>query len=417
MFAEPSADPSQALFRRIVDVSIQLNSTHDTDQLLTYIIEAAADLLDCEAASLLLFDEASQQLHFVASTGSDPEKLAQIPVPLKGSIAGRIYSEGITIIEQDVSKAADHFKAVGEKVAFETRSLLGVPLSIEGERLGVLEALNKRGGWFSAEDEAVMRALSVQAALALRNARQMEAVREAYEKLEAFEEFRSAFMAIASHELRTPLAIVSQILDLIKGEVSEDLKSFAHDAYGAAERMRDVLDTMAQLELLRSHATSERHVSVDVQRALRAVIRDVTPAIANKRHVLTLETGDEPVYVSSDRDRVFRVLMNLLKNAIAFTPENGSITVRMKEKRGGILVEVEDNGMGLEQDQLERVFEEYYQVEHYLTRSQDGLGLGLTIARRLVEMDKGQIWITSQGLGKGIKASVWYRQPLERETG
>lgn len=391
---------------RLLDVSVRLNSTLDLDTLLQHIIETAAELLDCEAASLLLFDEARRTLRFAAATGSDPDEIAKIPVPLAGSIAGRIYSENRTVVVEDVAQDRSHFKQVGDQVQFQTRSLLGVPMRIEGEPTGVLEALNKRSGPFTAADEEVLTIIAAHAALALRNARQLQAVQEAYDQLTEFDAFKSDFLALASHELRTPLTAVLQILELGVAEPDLPLGDLNADALRAARRMHEVIDTMTQLEALRSGTMQAAQAPVALDGVLRQAAATLQDLAAEREHAVTLDLPDAAVLLTADADRLEVVFTNVLKNALVFTAPDGTIQVRLSADAEAATVTITDSGLGLAERELERIFDEFYQVESYLTRTHEGLGLGLTLARHVVDLHGGRIWATSEGLGRGTTVHI-----------
>ena len=209
--AMPAPVPLQLDTRRLLrllDLSARLNSAADPARVLDSIIWTAADVLGCDAASVLLYDAEENRLRFAAATGSDPAALARIPVPLDGSIAGTIFRERRSVRTETATTETDHFSGVGEAVQFQTRSLLGVPMRIGDEVVGVLEVINKREGAFTDEDDLVLSILADQAAIAIRNLRQLDAVRAANLRLERAEEARSRFLSLASHELRTPLSVI-----------------------------------------------------------------------------------------------------------------------------------------------------------------------------------------------------------------
>jgi HD-GYP domain-containing protein (c-di-GMP phosphodiesterase class II) len=156
---------------RLVELSVILNSTLDLDALLHLITTTATELLECEAASILLYDENQARLYFAAATGSDPKKLAEIPVPLEGSLAGTIFRENRPIILKNAEEDARHFSLVSAHINFHVRSLVGVPMLARERVIGVLEAVNKREGPFGEQDEAILSVTASHAAIAIGNAR------------------------------------------------------------------------------------------------------------------------------------------------------------------------------------------------------------------------------------------------------
>lgn len=155
---------------RLVELSVTLNSTLDLDALLQLVTATASELLECEAASILLYDEKQARLYFAAATGSDPKKLAEIPVPLDMSLAGTIFRENRPVVRNDAGQDARHYSLVSEHVNFHVRSLVGVPMLIKERVIGVLEAVNKREGLFGEQDEAILSVTASHAAIAIGNA-------------------------------------------------------------------------------------------------------------------------------------------------------------------------------------------------------------------------------------------------------
>ena len=175
-YTESVANPLEEIERRnrrltrLVELSVNLNSTLDLDALLQLVTATASELLECEAASILLYDEKQARLFFAAATGSDPKKLAEIPVPLDTSLAGTIFRENRPVVRNDAGQDAGHYSLVSEHVNFHVRSLVGVPMLIKERVIGVLEAVNKREGLFGEQDEAILSVTASHAAIAIGNA-------------------------------------------------------------------------------------------------------------------------------------------------------------------------------------------------------------------------------------------------------
>ena len=166
---------------RLMEINITLNSTLALDRVLDLIIAKAVEMLDCEAGSILLYNKDKDCLIFSASTSADSKTLAGIPVPLTDSLAGTIFSKNRHLIVKNVEKDIRHNASVAAQIHFQTRSLLGVPMSIQNRMTGVLEALNKRQGTFTEEDVKILTAIASQAAVAIENAQLVKALQESYE--------------------------------------------------------------------------------------------------------------------------------------------------------------------------------------------------------------------------------------------
>ncbi len=407
--ASPFSDLRRLVVRlsRLVEISVTLNSTLDLDRLLQFIIESAATLMESEGASILLVDEKTHDLFFAASTGSDPKELAQIPVPLEGSIAGTIVREDRPLIINEVAKDPRHFRRVGEKVRFETRSLLGVPMRIRDRVTGVLEAVNKRNGGFDETDLQTMSVIASQAAVAIHNARLVNALQAAYQELGKLEKLKSDFIAIASHELRTPLGVILGYAAILREEARDPTASEqAETVLNSALRMRALIEDMTNMNLLRVDPAA---LSLEIQplgTILQAAHDEVAPLIHAKGQALTLGLPPEPLAAKVDRAKLVMALTNLLNNAMRFTPADGRISIEMDRHGREVWIQVHDNGAGIPPDQLERVFDQFYQVEGHMTRRHGGMGLGLAIVKAIVAAQNGRVWTESAGAEQGSTFTI-----------
>lgn len=391
---------------RLVEVSLILNSTQNLEDLLHSIIRTATEILDCEAASILLFDEKRNRLFFAAATGSDPKKLAQIPVPLDGSLAGTIFREDRPVLLNDVSQDPRHYRAVGAQLDFHPRSLLGVPMKIKEKGVGVLEALNKRGGGFTLDDEKLLSVVASQAAIAIHNAQLIRALQKAYEDISETDRLKSNFLALASHELRTPLGIIIGYASFLQESNLPDVTDHAERVLAAATQMRSILDSMTSLHLLQARGLTFRPRVVAVQPVLHAAFEDVRSFAEEMRHTVVWQLPAQSLLVTADPDKLTPAFVNILHNAIRFTPPGGEITISAVNRGGGILVSFTDTGIGIAPEHLTKIFQEFYQVEPHTTRRFGGLGIGLTIAKGLIETQGGRIWAESEGPGKGTTIRV-----------
>lgn len=387
---------------RLAEISAILNSTLDPERLLQFIIETAADLLGCEAASILLYDDDARKLIFAAATGSDPAELAQIPVPIESSVAGEIFTSGKPLMINDARQDPRLFRQVGDKVKLQTRSLLGVPMRLRGQQtVGVLEALNKHKGDFSPTDVQLLDVIAAQAAVAIHNARLVQQLQQAYAALKEADKLKTDFMAIASHELRTPLGVILGYATFLKEDAQGDLSEHAEMVLNSALKLRTLVEDMTNLSMLQMGKAQLRAARLALQPLMMNVYREIQATAEAKNQIVRLQMPSETLYINGDAEKLRLVFGNLLNNAVRFTPAGGSITVRAGKVRDKIGIEVTDNGTGIEPQMLERIFEQFYQVENHLTRKHGGMGLGLAIAKGVVELHNGKIWAESPGLGKG----------------
>jgi signal transduction histidine kinase len=399
----------QKLLLRLVELSVTLNSTLDLDELLQLITATATELLECEAASILLYDEKNPRLYFAAATGSDPAQLAGIPVPIDSSLAGTIFRTNQPLILNDAQQDPRHYSLVSDHVKFKVHSLLGVPMPIKDRTMGVLEAVNKREGGFTDSDVAILSVTAAHAAIAINNARLLRATQQALEKVRVTNQIKSNFLALASHELRTPLGIIIGYATFLQGGAKEETADHANHVLGAAEQMRSLLDQMNNLTLLQADEMEMRQMKISIQDVLNFALDEIKYSAARRDLQLVLDFQEDPIYVNVDPEKTALAFVNLLNNAIRFSPEGSEITVGADRQEKQVIAWIQDHGIGIPVDKLQKIFEEFYQIEPPNTRHYGGLGIGLTIAKGLIEAQGGNIWAESAGEGKGstFKVTLW----------
>jgi signal transduction histidine kinase len=391
---------------RLVELSVQLNSTLDLDELLQQITATATELLDCEAASILLYDEKNPRLYFAAATGSDPAKLAEIPVPMEGSLAGTIFRTNQPIILNNAEQDPRHYSNVSDHIKFKINTLLGVPMPIKDRTVGVLEAVNKKDGVFTESDIALLSVTAAHAAIAINNARLLTATRQALEKVKETNSIKSHFLALASHELRTPLGIIIGYATFLQEEAKGELSDHAQQVLNAASQMRSLLDQMNNLTLLQADEMEMRPMKIAIQDILNFACDEIKYFAARRDLALVFAFGDDPIYLNVDPEKTTLAFVNLLNNAIRFSPEGSEIVIGAIEQGNKVMAWVQDHGIGISVDKLQKVFEEFYQIEPPNTRRYGGLGIGLTIAKGLIEVQGGKVWAESEGANKGSTFKV-----------
>ena len=391
---------------RIVEVSLTLNSTLDPDQLLQYIIKTASELLDCEAASILLYDEKRGELFFATAAGSESKQLAAIPVPLEGSIAGTIFRENRPLIINNAQQDPRHYAQVGQQINFQTRTLLGVPMRIRSRVTGVLEAINKRSGGFTEADTNLLSVVASQAAVAIQNARLIQALQKAYDELSRVDKLKSDFISIASHELRTPLGVLLGYATFLQEESQGQASEMAAKVLNSALKLRELVEAMTNLNLIQVGSTRIELKPIPVQQVIQAAGKEIQMAAEVKSQKLVFNLPEKALIVQADPEKLKLVFVNLLNNAVRFTKPEGEIIVSARPMHNEAWVEVHDNGVGIPPNELENIFKEFYQVEDHMTRRVGGLGLGLSIARGIVKLHNGRIWAESKGEGQGSTFSV-----------
>ncbi len=391
---------------RLVELSVTLNSTLDLNALLQLITSTATELLECEGASILLYDEKNPRLYFAAATGSDPTHLAEIPVPIENSLAGTIFRTNQHIILNDVEQDPRHYSLVSDHVKFKVKSLLGVPMPIQDRTVGVLEAINKRNGTFNERDARLLSVTAAHAAIAINNARLLHTTQQALEKVKESNELKSNFLSLASHELRTPLGIIIGYSTFLKEDAKGELSDHASQVLTAARQMRSILDEMNNLAMLKSDEMILKPQKVVMEDILAYACEGIKDIASTRRQNLIYAFSEEPLVVNVDIDKTALAFVNILGNAIRFSPEGSEITIGVTKDGHQVLSWVQDHGIGIPIDKLQKIFEEFYQIEPPNTRHYGGLGIGLTIAKGLVEAQGGKLWAESEGIGLGSTFKV-----------
>ncbi len=392
------AETRQQRLERILEISRELTSTVRIRPLLRKIAATAVELTGSEGSSILLRDVRTGELRFRTAAGSQSGELleADVLVPIEGSIAGTVLTSGELTIVNDAQADPRHFGEVGQQVGTETRSLLAVPLQIKDQRIGVLETINKQGGGrFDQEDVETLTALAAQAAVAIENARLVEALREAYEQLGNLDKLKSDFIAIASHELRTPLSLILLYADLLQEQLGDAAGPRLDAVLRAATRLKHIIEAMLNLRYLETGQMRVVPACFDLRVEVEEVCKDYQVIAQTKGVVLEIDLPDEEVLIQADEDKMGVMLSNLISNAVNFTPPGGRVHVAVRSRGDEVEMAVTDTGIGIPASDLDRIFERFYQVEDHMIRRHGGMGLGLSIVKGLVELHGGRVWVES----------------------
>jgi signal transduction histidine kinase len=390
-----------SILTRLAETTVVLNSSRKLKTLLSDLMNTAAEIVGAEGASVLLWDARHNELRFAATTTGDAsQSLIGRPVPLEGSLAGAIWREQRTLMVEDTGTDPRHYRQVDQSIAFQTRSLLGVPMRSKQRVIGVLEAVNKRTPPWNKDDARYLEILAAQAAVAIEGAQMLAALQKANDELAHVDKLKSDFIALASHELRTPLGVILGYATFLQENEDTGVRGLADKVVDSALQLRRIIEDLTNLRFLEQQ-DGELHLS---QVPLRLFVDE---AVADARVMANanssqLFVGPLPdLDLTIDRMRLGRALNNMLINAIRFTPHGGEIGVEAEVRGRELWLKVRDNGIGIAPENLDRIFERFLQVEEHMTRQYGGMGIGLSIARGLVEAHGGRLWATSPGLNQG----------------
>jgi len=391
---------------QLVEISAILNSTLKPDILLKNILDTAADLLECGGVSILLYDEREKELRFAATTSGNIDELEKIPVPLDNSLAGTIFTENRHLVINSTQDDPRHYNEVGDEVGFQVDSLLGAPMRIKDRVTGVIEALNKEEGEFTDFDVSLLLVVASQAAISIHNAGLIQALQKANVELSQADKLKRDLMSVASHELRTPLGNILGYATLLHEDAIEENKPLAESILKASSKLRAVLDDIANMNLLYTGEADLDFSDTTLQRVIDFAREEVRATVSKVDNIVDYQMPDDPIQLSLDLPKMTVVFVNLLLNAIRYTPVEGTIQLTIDDRKEEIMVSISDTGRGISPDSLEKIFEVFYQEDDHMTRRYGGLGLGLSIARELVELHRGRIWAESKGLGEGATFRV-----------
>ncbi len=400
----PQVEPAK--LARMVEIGRVLNSTTNQDELLTFIISEAAELTEAEAASILLLDPRTRQLYFKASSNEIPAHMANMPVSLDNSIAGAILRGNKPMIVGDVSQEPQWDKKVDKAIDFQTEAILGVPMrNVDGEPIGVLEALNKLDGTnFSQHDVETLSILADIAGVAVEKARLFENLETANAELSELDQLKTDFIAIASHELRTPLSVILGYVSFLREDASPEMSEQFDSVLQAAVHLRSLIQDMLNLRYVDAGDMALDLEEMDLAQLLREMDMQKDQTAVAKRQMIAVTLPLEPVPVMIDRAMIEVILTNLIDNAVKFTPQEGQVQIELQRKGEEAWFSISDNGVGIPQDQLDRIFGRFYQVESPLRRHHEGMGLGLSIAKELIDLHNGRIW--AENLPTGSKFNI-----------
>jgi PAS domain S-box-containing protein len=230
-----------------------------------------------------------------------------------------------------------------------------------------------------------------------------ESLRRQTKALQEADRRKDEFLATLAHELRNPLAPISNAIQILslRGDDSEVVAQTREVMERQVHQMTRLVDDLMEVSRIGRGKISLEKTPVDLADVVATAVETSRPLVEAHRHTLTVSLPERPARVEADSARLAQVLSNLLNNAAKYTEDGGRIDLIVEQTRGEAVIRVRDNGIGIAPERLPSVFDMFEQIEGAADRSQGGLGIGLTLARRLVEMQGGKIEAHSAGLGKG----------------
>lgn len=223
------------------------------------------------------------------------------------------------------------------------------------------------------------------------------------------DESRREFVANVSHELRTPLTAIKGAVETVRMDPeidAEDRDYFLDMALSESDRMKRIVDDLLVLSRLDNKRTKWSIEKFDIRQSVRRLCDVMRSDLEAHRHRLTFGCDKELPEITADRQRIEQVVINIMSNAIKYTPDGGQIDIRItKSQRKSVLISVADNGIGIPKEDISHLFERFYRVEKSRNQDAGGTGLGLAIAKELIEAHGGRITVESE-LGKGTEVTI-----------
>ena len=408
------------------------------------VVMGVMRLLDNPLAQIILWDEASQSLHYGAAVGSQAERVRRQVFELGRGTNGTVALTRKPMVLDDYQASPYALPGFPDVVATIT-----VPILFGDRLLGVLHShTTQPGKRFTPDDLRLLQMLAAQAAIAIENARLYGEIQQHAATLEARVKERTAeleealrvkveFLGKMSHELRTPLNFVLGFSDLLQqgmgGPLTPKQTTYLDRIQTGGKRLlslvNDVLD-IAQVDAGKSRLNLE---PVILGPLIQEVLGLVQVQATQKSLKVTTALDPWVPFVVADRFKLAQILHNLVGNAVKFTPDGGSIRVTARQVPGSestgagehgsrgesapqppgatapqqfVEIEVEDTGIGIHPENLGSIFEAFYQVDGSQTRAHAGAGLGLALVRKLVELHGGRVWAESAGPGQGARFVV-----------
>lgn len=405
-------------FNDLMAATLRLGAILDLDKLLDHILHVISKIMNTETASLMLFEEPEKDLVFKIVLDRQGKKLINKKLKIGEGIAGMVAKTKKSMTINDVSACPYFDKSFDELSGFKTKSILGVPLIFQGKLVGVIEAVNKRGGKkFDDYDLKKCTILANIAALSIENAKLFKDAREAG-NLRTINKFKSQLMSFVAHELKTPIYIIQYLSQLIKMEEALSERSHEHidNIFNESQQLKKLAESFLSVSKIESGNISITKSVIALNRLVKRCIEKIKITHPSEYEII-FDAPPKHVFVNADREKLTEVLINLLSNAVKFSPHDGKVKIAAAEEKDDITVSITDNGIGIPKKDLSKIFDHFYRTEKSQKMDIKGTGLGLTIVKFLLEKMGGKIWCKSHiDKGTTFYFSLPKAKKIKKET-
>ena len=404
----------QALARRVEELSLfqridqQLNKSLELNRVLSLALNWSIALTNADGGSIGLFEDAKDEdaesfLRLLVYRGAEENSESRI-VSLDHPIVEQVLAGNRSVLTYDVTE---------EQSIDGTPALvqLAVPIQQDGRVKGLITLETQHAKEINREDVTFVERLADRAAVAIKNAR-------LYEAIQAANDAKSEFVSLVAHELRVPMTSIKGYTDLINsgmaGELNDTQQQFLDVIRRNLDRMSSLISDLADI----NRVESGRMMFNFQEFELRDVVSDVTGSLSERiearKQTIDVQVDDAVTAVYADPTRIAQVLTNLVSNANKYTPDGGHVEVKVSCNDTHAIVAVADNGLGISEEDQAQLFTQFFRSESHEVREQPGWGLGLSIVRKMVEAQNGEIVFESK-LGEG--STFTFSVPLAKMGG
>jgi signal transduction histidine kinase len=255
------------------------------------------------------------------------------------------------------------------------------------------------------EIQLLLKLISQQAAIIISKAKLYQDMEQTLDNIANFEQMKTAFIAITSHELRTPLGVIIGYATYLQNLVSSENKEFVDAILNSAVRLKEIIEDTRTLKNFQNDQATVHLKNSKINLLLEDVVKANSFLAYNDNIKISMKFPPNDVKANIDKEKFTTAMDHLIRNALLFNKQNGMVKVILEEDDNFFTVSILDSGIGIPEEDLDKIFDRFYQVSSHLTRNIGGMGLGLSICKSIVEMHHGQISVQSV-LGRGSRFIV-----------
>ncbi len=404
-------------------VSTALTEKLELNELIKLVGDQMKQLFKSDITFLALLDTETNIVNFPYQDGDN-----MAPLQYGEGLTSKIIETGQPLlINKDKEIDQEYSRSGIAQVGKNAASFLGVPIPVEDKVIGVLSVQStKFESRFTEEDKGLLTTIAINVGVALHNAELFEQAKEAKAKAEDANEAKSAFLSTVSHELRTPLTSVLGFAKIIRKRLEDKIfpavtiddqrikrtmKQVAENlnvVVAEGERLTNLINDVLDLAKIESGRMEWNMKPMFLQDVIGRAISGTAALFEQRDLPLKDKVPQDLPLVNGDQDKLIQVVINLLSNAVKFT-EKGSVTIEAYQDKNQIIVEVQDTGIGIAEEDKHKVFERFRQAGDTLTDKPQGTGLGLPICREIIEYHGGIIWMKSE---PGVGSTFFFSLPV-----